>query len=594
MLFNGKSSSQYIREYRLEKAMEMLQDKVATASEIAYRVGFGSPTYFNTSFREFYGYPPGEVKFRNSLSNGQNGNKQPLNDNTKTITLNRWQHNFRTYIIGALVLLLVVSISFYKYTHSDGTVISEKENSNPNDFSIAVLPFTNKSEVTDNDAFCDGMTNAVISRLSKIKGISKVISLTSRLHYKDKYKSMPEIANELNVHYILETGFQKLGNDIKINLQLIDGPIDKLLWSEEFSGTWDDGEIFKIQSKVAETIATHMNVKITEKERIDIKKTLTDNTEAYENYLQGSLFFTYNNSAKNLVASRKYFEKAIALDSTFVEAYLSLGQTYTSMGTWGGTMTKREADSLAAPYIKKANQLDPNNLDLMVTLAINEFFNWNFKVADSMFNILQHQQGAGFMTTFRDLMFGRYDEVIKGGSYCLKKYPIRGSFFPLTYGYYHKGEIDSTLYMINNILLNDPNSDRSCDHMGNILLALKDYERARDVLETGLQVSSKRYASMVVHLSLVYHYLGDEKKSLELINEIINRVNNGEPEINVFVAHYYAHLGNKDEAFKWLDIAYKKHEVDLIWLKADPNLLLLKDDRRYKELIKKMGFLEVK
>ncbi len=591
---NGKSTSQFIREYRLEKAKKMLQNNVATASEIAYKVGFGSPSYFNTCFHDFYGYPPGEVKFRNPLINEEKKDREPLIENSNTITIKRWLHDLKTYIIGALVLILVVSFSYYKLTHSDETLISEKENTNPIDFSIAVLPFINKSEITDNDAFSDGITNILISKLSKINGISKVISLTSRLNYKDKYKSMPEIAKELNVHYVLESEFQKSGNNIKINLQLIDGPNDKLLWSEEYLGSWDDGEIFKIQSKVAEAIAKHMNVKIKEKERMDIRKTLTDNTEAYDNYLKGIQFFTYNNSAKNLVASRPYFETAIALDSTFIEAYLNLGLTYSLMGTWGGTMTKRVADSLADPYIKKAIQLDPNNLDVMEAIANKEFSNWNFIFTDSMYKIIRNKRGDHFYSSFIELTQGRYDQVIKRGTNVLKRYPIRGSFYPLTYGYYHKGEIDSTLYMINNILLNDPNSDRSCEHMGNILLALKEYERARDVLETGLQVSSKRYASMVVHLSLVYHYLGDEKKSLELLNEVIDRANKGEPEINVYVAHYYARLGNNDEAFKWLDIAYAKHEADLIWLKADPNLNLLKNDSRYKKLLKNIGFLDVK
>lgn len=591
---NGKSTSQFIREYRLEKAKKMLQNNVATASEIAYKVGFGSPSYFNTCFHDFYGYPPGEVKFRNPLINEEKKDRESLIENSNTITIKRWLHDLKTYIIGALVLILVVSFSYYKLTHSDETLISEKENTNPIDFSIAVLPFINKSEITDNDAFSDGITNILISKLSKINGISKVISLTSRLNYKDKYKSMPEIAKELNVHYVLESEFQKSGNNIKINLQLIDGPNDKLLWSEEYLGSWDDGEIFKIQSKVAEAIAKHMNVKIKEKERMDIRKTLTDNTEAYDNYLKGIQFFTYNNSAKNLVASRPYFETAIALDSTFIEAYLNLGLTYSLMGTWGGTMTKRVADSLADPYIKKAIQLDPNNLDVMEAIANKEFSNWNFIFTDSMYKIIRNKRGDHFYSSFIELTQGRYDQVIKRGTNVLKRYPIRGSFYPLTYGYYHKGEIDSTLYMINNILLNDPNSDRSCEHMGNILLALKEYERARDVLETGLQVSSKRYASMVVHLSLVYHYLGDEKKSLELLNEVIDRANKGEPEINVYVAHYYARLGNNDEAFKWLDIAYAKHEADLIWLKADPNLNLLKNDSRYKKLLKNIGFLDVK
>jgi tetratricopeptide (TPR) repeat protein len=139
-----------------------------------------------------------------------------------------------------------------------------------------------------------------------------------------------------------------------------------------------------------------------------------------------------------------------------------------------------------------------------------------------------------------------------------------------------------------------PNFDAPYDHYGNIYIALKNYEKAKDVLETGLQISDKRHSSMLIHLAIAYHYLGNEKKSLEYLYEVIDRANKGEPEINVFVAHYYARLGYKDEAFKWLDIAYKKHEVDLIWLKADPNLLQIKDDPRYKVLCQNIGFPEVK
>ena len=113
------------------------------------------------------------------------------------------------------------------------------------------------------------------------------------------------------------------------------------------------------------------------------------------------------------------------------------------------------------------------------------------------------------------------------------------------------------------------------------------------MLETGLIIGGKRYASMVVHLATAYHFLGNQEKSTLLLNEAIDRAKNGEPEINVFIAHHYARLGDKDEAFKWLDIAYTKHEVDLKWLRADPNLKLLEDDPRYKKLVKKMGFLDI-
>jgi len=587
----GKSSSQYIREYRLEKSMEMLQNNVATASEIAYRVGFGSPTYFNSSFNKYYGYPPGEVKFRKTSNSEEQNGDNSLNELFETVTIKRRLYDLRTYIIGALVLVLVVVLGYYNYANSGATIDDEsKESVAVNEHSIAVLPFKNMSGSPDNEAFCDGMTTAIISRLSKIKDIEKVISQTSVMTYKNKQKTMPEIAEELSVSYILESGFQKSEDNIKINVQLIEGASDKLVWSEEYEGNFDS--IFRIQARVAEMVAKQLDVDITEEEQKNIQQAMTDNLYAYESYLQGALLCQIN-SANNYIASRKYFEKAIELDSTFAEAYSSLGWTYSMMGTWFGTMPKSEADSLAAPYFKKALHFDPNNLNLLNNLAQNEFFNWNFKDADSMFNILRNRAGDNFYSDFLNLTLGRYEQLTKRGNFILKKNPNSGLYFPILYGYYHEGEIDTVNHIMINSIRSDPNSEPNYDHFGNLFLATGDFEMAADLLETGLQISDKRHASMVIHLALAVHYLGYEDRSRKLLNEIIDRAEKGEPNTNVFVAHYYARLGNYDEAFKWLDIAYKKHEVDLIWLKADPNLKLLEDDPRYQKLVKKMGFLEI-
>lgn len=593
----GKSTSQYIREYRLEKAMAMLQKNVATASEIAYRVGFSSPSYFNTCFHDYYGYPPGEVKFRNPLNSDENENIEVLNEETENITIKRWYYKFRSYFIGVLVLSLVITFAFtyYKYTTTDTSTTILIEESNTPKNSIAVLPFINLSGNDDDDAFCDGMTTAIISRLSRIKGITKVISQTSMLNYKDHNKTMDKIAEELKVHYILESGFQKSGNNIKINLQLIDGPTDKLYWSQVYEGKYDS--IFKIQAEVAEIVAEQLDANITDDEQKGLQKSLTNNIEAYENYLIGKkVFSTW--AKNNLVASRRYFEKAIKLDSTFSEAYYYAGLTYSLMGIWNGNMTKTAANKLSKPFFDKALELDSNNYELLNYLAFDASFDWNFKKADSLFNKLHdigyEHNGDGFY-----FMMGQSDRLIENYFNILED-PLHGDDYEnidwrsLPYALYYRGEIDEAKHLMEVGLNLHPNFDAYYDHFGNAYLAIGDFEKAKEVLETGLLISGKRYASMVIHLAVVYHYLGDEEMSKKLLNEVIHRAINGEPEINVFVAHYYARMSNFNEAFKWLDIAYKKHEVDLIWLKSDPNLILLKDDPRYQRLCKKIGFLNLK
>ncbi|GAA4326296.1 hypothetical protein GCM10023115_39200 [Pontixanthobacter gangjinensis] len=584
---NGQSTSQFIREFRLKKAMEMLQDNVATASEIAYKVGFGSPTYFNTCFHQYFGYPPGEVKFRNPEHDESSEVIQTSSKTPATSSPKKSKHQI--YLIAILIFFLLASLGWYKYIDSKNEDLNTMEMPlDENDNSIAVLPFKNMTGSRENEAFCDGMTAAIISRLSKIRSINKVISLTSMMNYKGKEKTITEIADELEVRYILESGFQKSGNSIKMNLQLIDGQSDQLFWSQEYTGTYDS--IFKVQAQVAEMVAKKMDVNITKEEQAEIQRAMTQNMEAYNSYLQG-VYIMSDYSSKSFEASRKYFKKAIQLDSTFAEAYVQLAWNYSTMGTWFGDMSKQKADSLAAPYLEKAIELEPDNTSLIVTLAEQEFYKWNFEAADSLLTEYRKKVGENFFSDFLNLMLGQYDEVIESENNRLKenRWPLIRDW-PVVYAYYHQGEIDSTLNIMQQGFLLSPTSEPIYDHFGNIYLALKDYHKARDILETGLQLSGKRYASMVIHLAIVYHYLDNKEKSQEYLNEVIERANHGEPEINVFVAHYYARLGNSDKAFYWLERAYKNHEVDLIWLKTDPNLLMLQEDPRYRVLCEKIGF----
>ena len=375
----------------------------------------------------------------------------------------------------------------------------------------------------------------------------------------------------------------------QINIQLIDGKSDKLIWSEDYEGRYDS--IFKLQGDVAEMVAKKIKAKITEEEHVGIRKPSTKNMEAYENEVQG-FYLLMSNKIKNIIASRKYFEKAIALDSSYADAYASLGRSYSTLGSWGGNLSRREADSLAAPYFKKAFQLNPENMQVIYSMSEKELFNWNFKAADSLINIFEQHRGKFFYSTFIDLLLNRNDQVIESTHHLLTDDLDESWGYDAVlaaYAYYFRGENASSLYVMSKGLQLEPDQNYY-DHFGNIYLAMGDYQKAKEVLETGLQISDKRYASMVIHLATVYHFLGDEATSKKLLNEIIDRAHNGEPEINVFIAHHYARLGNRNEAFKWLNVAYKKHEVDLIWLKVDPNLALLKKDSRYRDLYKKIGF----
>ncbi|UCD59867.1 MAG: hypothetical protein JSV59_08195, partial [Flavobacteriaceae bacterium] len=247
-------------------------DNVATVSEIAYRVGFSSPTYFNTCFRIYYGYPPGKLKYRNKEADSKTSIKEigvEASELVKeNIFLKEGKKSFkkRFVIVPLLVVILLFLLVYIVYLRMDLADAAKTFSNSITDKSIAVLPFKNYSGDPAMDPFCDGMTDEVISRLTRIKSFTKVSSRTSTFQYKDSDKSIPEIAGELRVTHILEGSFQKSGDKIKVNLQLIDGQLDEHLWADEYIGHWAGNDIFKIQAEVAENIVRHMDVEISDSE----------------------------------------------------------------------------------------------------------------------------------------------------------------------------------------------------------------------------------------------------------------------------------------------------------------------------------------
>ncbi|MDX5584272.1 MAG: helix-turn-helix domain-containing protein [Aureibaculum sp.] len=254
----GKSTSQFIREFRLEKAMEMLRNNVATASEISYRVGFNSPTYFNTSFHAYYGYPPGEVKYRNpspSEDNKNSDSSQQLtkNQDTSTISLiKKISFRQRLILFYSAGLLLIIAFSYYLYFDSNQTMSKENILSEITEKSIAILPFKNLSEAKEDKFFTMGVMSSVQNQLSKIAGL-KVISMNSMERYSDTSIPTSVIAQEVGVAYLLGGSVQKNGDSVRIITFLIDAKNDQQLSLLVFN--WEFKDIFTIQSNIAKQVS---------------------------------------------------------------------------------------------------------------------------------------------------------------------------------------------------------------------------------------------------------------------------------------------------------------------------------------------------
>lgn len=296
------SASQFIRQVRLVEGMKMLRESSLTVSEVSYQVGFGSTSYFIKCFREHYGHPPGEVgKGEEPLAE----EKQQSSNRNKPVTL----------ALGAV--LVIVALVFY-FLQTKASTAEELEKS------IAVLPFKNDSSDSTNLYFVNGLMESALNNLQKVEDL-RVVSRTSVEKYRNSTKGITEIAKELNVSYIVEGSGQKVGDQVMLNIQLIEASSDEHLWAEQYSRKVED--VFAIQNEVAKKMTEAIRVIVTPEELAQIEKRPTENLEAYDFYLRalGPYYSRSNNGLKQAIS---LFKKAVALDPEFSLAYADLAISY--------------------------------------------------------------------------------------------------------------------------------------------------------------------------------------------------------------------------------------------------------------------------
>lgn len=238
----NQTISQFIREIRLKKARELLQDENLTVSEIAYHVGFGSPTYFNKCFHEYFGYPPGESKFREVV---ENSIEEDIDIIPGKIKLTK---NLVFLILGFVIIasstIYMINRAFVSNTES----VKER--------SIALLPFKYLSDETEKQYLADGFMDAILLHLSKINDL-RIISRTSVEQYRHTNKTAKTIGKELDVAYVLEGSLIKDTEHIRLILQLIKTSDESHIWVNEYDRNWTD--IISVQNELAGSIASSLD-----------------------------------------------------------------------------------------------------------------------------------------------------------------------------------------------------------------------------------------------------------------------------------------------------------------------------------------------
>lgn len=371
------SVSQLISQVRLQRAMELLRTTSLNVSEVSHRVGFNSTSYFIKCFREYYGYPPGEA------------NKRAVETSVPATPPVQSHQSKRNYVIGALLLVIICALGWIAFLY--WPVADHKPEK-----SIVVLPFKNDSADSSNVYIINGLMEATLNNLQKIKDL-KVLSRTSAEKYRNSNKSIPEMAKELNASYVVEGSGQKIGDRVVLTIQLIDGTSDRHLWSKQYRREAND--IFSLQQEISKDIAWEIQAVITPEEKNRIEKVYTQNTAAFDAFLKG-LDLLYRSGDDNLKQSLIHFDEAIARDKSFALAYACAGMAcyyldiyhadkkYTEKlssyadnamlydPTLGESLTAKAMHYLirkeytqALPYLEKGLDYNPNSTQIIGLLA---------------------------------------------------------------------------------------------------------------------------------------------------------------------------------------------------------------------------------
>jgi TolB-like protein len=326
--------------------MGLVKEGELTISEIYYRVGFNSTSYFIKCFREQYGFPPGEMDNQPVGLSKENVEKPPVK---------KGMERLRFYML----ILAFISVLTYVLVQQ---AQSKKQIELPGK-SIAVLPFINDSNDSTNLYFVNGLMEAVLGNLQKISDL-KVVSRRSVEKYRNTTKSISEIGQELNVRYFVEGSGQKIGNQLLLNVHLVDATTDKRIWSSQYRK--EVADVFDLQIEVAKNIASHVQVIVTPDEKARIEKKPSSNVKAYDFFLKAMVEMN-KYSAEGLYNALPLLRKAIALDTTFARAYAAVAISYYYLDIY--QMKKQYTDSINR-YADKAMMFDNELAQSLIAKAL--------------------------------------------------------------------------------------------------------------------------------------------------------------------------------------------------------------------------------
>jgi TolB-like protein/DNA-binding winged helix-turn-helix (wHTH) protein len=464
---------------------------------------------------------------------------------------------------------------------------------------LAVLPFQNMSNDPAQEYFSDGLTEETITDLGQLSPEHLgVIARTSAMAYKHTNKTVSQIGHELGVDYILEGSVRREAGEARVSAQLIRVSDQTHLWAQNYERELHD--LLLIENELGKAIARQVQINLTPQQEIDLSKMRTVNPEAYDLYLKGRFYWNQRNSAA-IKESIGYLQKATELDPNFALAYVGLADAY-NIGNILGVYSAKESLPEARAAATKALALDPSLAEAHAALGmVKSHYDFDLVGAQREFlKAIELNPNSAYAHLFYSNCYlapmGRMSEAIAENQRALELDPLSlpiNNFMGMTYMFAENYE--KAYQQFQHTIAMDPTFPLAHLYFSWLLTTMGKYEESIKENEKSelLGGSSPEDAAAEAAAMLQAFKTGGGKgfwqKNLE--RTLLTLKQSGSDSADATgVASAYALVGDKDNAFKWLDKAYEERDgADIMLLKCVPPFKSLRGDPRFADLLRRLG-----
>jgi TolB-like protein/DNA-binding winged helix-turn-helix (wHTH) protein/Flp pilus assembly protein TadD len=453
--------------------------------------------------------------------------------------------------------------------------------------SIAVLPLDNLSGDSGQQYLADGVTDALITELGKVSSL-RVISRQSVMRYKGSNKSLPQIARELGVDALIEGSVVRDGHRVAVTANLIDAFNEEHIWAERYDR--DLGDILTVQSDFAQAIARQVQAKLTPSERARLGNRHVVNADAYEQYLKGQ-YFAAKGTEEGRRKAVRYFEQAIEIDPNDALAYAGIAQEYAPLGYYG-FVSPIESDNKTVWAATKALELDDTLSEAHATLGLaRSVHEWDWSTGErELQRAIELNSGyarAHALYAQILMMTGRTQESDTESNQARKLDPLSPALYALwAERLTWTRQYDQAIEQCQKAIELDPTypvahlrSGVAYEAKGELEKAITELENARD-----LSGGAPYFLRSLGH---AYATAGRKDQAQQIIREL--RQDSTTRYVSPFAfALIYTGLGEKEQAFDWLDKAYRQRDPSLSTIRGDPRLDPLRGDPRFQDLLRRV------